>query len=56
MYQLGKTALVSELTNGGLSLSVYLASFYALGCTMMGVNVMDISEMIEWCGGVLAGS
>ncbi|CAH6871537.1 hypothetical protein VCHA43P277_60258 [Vibrio chagasii] len=39
--------------SGILSLSVYLASMWALGCTMMGVPVMDLITMIEWCGGVL---
>jgi len=45
--------LSSELSGGILSLAVYLASVFPLVCTFLGVKVMDIFTMFEWCGTVL---
>lgn len=46
-------ALVEGLKSGILSLSVYAGAILGLFCTIMGVPVMDLNTMIEWCGGVL---
>lgn len=51
--ELEPKALVGNLTSGILSLSVYAGIFIGAACTMMGVPVMDLITMIEWCGGVL---
>lgn len=44
---------VDELIGGMLSLSVYAGAFLGLACTMMGVPIMELTTMIEWCGRVL---
>lgn len=46
-------ALSNDLSGGILSLAVYLASVFPLVCTFLGVKVMDISTMFDWCGTVL---
>lgn len=51
--EFGKIASIGELTSGILSLMVYAGAFLGLACTMMGVPVMDMYTMIEWCGRVL---
>lgn len=53
IIELGQIVSHSENFTGFLSLAVYLASGFTLVCTLSGVNVMDISTMIDWCGTAL---
>lgn len=51
--ELSITTFGGKQESGILSLVVYLASIFILGCTFMGVSIMDISTMFEWCGRAL---
>lgn len=50
---LGITTPSNEFMGGICSFAVYFASFFVLGCTCLGVPIMNIVQMFEWCGRAL---